>query len=40
MDQSYGLGLSIAQTIVLAHQGRIWAESGGQVNTFFVELPL
>ena len=40
MDQSYGLGLSIAQTIVSAHQGRIWAESGGRVNTFLVELPL
>lgn len=37
---SYGLGLSIAETIVTAHHGRIWAESSGGVNTFFVQLPL
>ena len=36
---SYGLGLAIAQGIVQAHRGRIWAESGGGVNTFFVQLP-
>ena len=38
-EGSYGLGLSIAQGIVRAHRGRIWAESGGGVNTFFVQLP-
>ena len=40
MNQSYGLGLPIAQAIVGAHRGRIWAESGGAGNTFFVELPV
>jgi len=39
MNQSYGLGLSIAQTIVQAHKGKIWAESKGGVNTFRVQLP-
>jgi len=37
---SYGLGLSIADTIVQAHKGRIWAESREGVNTFFVQLPV
>ena len=36
---SYGLGLAIALGIVRAHRGRIWAESGGGCNTFFVQLP-
>ena len=39
MNQSYGLGLSIAQTIVEAHKGKIWAESAEGVNTFHVQLP-
>ncbi len=39
MDHSYGLGLSIADTIVQQHKGKIWAESEGGVNTFFVQLP-
>ena len=37
---SYGLGLSIAQNIVLRHHGRIWAESKNGRNTFYVELPV
>ena len=39
MDDSYGLGLAIAREIVTEHRGRIWAESAGGRNTFFVELP-
>ena len=40
MNHSYGLGLSIAQSIVQEHNGRIWAESRNGTNTFFVQLPL
>lgn len=36
---SFGLGLSIAQSIVERHSGRIWAESRNGVNSFLVELP-
>ena len=39
-DGSFGLGLPIAQSIVVQHHGQIWAESGSGSNTFFVELPL
>lgn len=39
-DGSFGLGLPIAQSIVVQHHGQIWAESGSGTNTFFVELPL
>ena len=39
MNHSYGLGLSIAQEIVAAHHGKIWAESSSGLNTFFVLLP-
>ena len=35
---SYGLGLSIAETIVENHRGKIWAESSGGVNTFYIRL--
>lgn len=38
-DGGFGLGLSIAQSIAEQHHGRIWAESGGGLNTFCVELP-
>lgn len=40
MNHSYGLGLSIAESIVLEHRGKIWAESAGGFNTFHVQLPL
>lgn len=36
---SYGLGLSIAEGIVHSHKGKLWAESAGGINTFFVQLP-
>lgn len=37
---SYGLGLSIAKSIITEHGGKIWAESNDGVNIFFVQLPL
>lgn len=36
--QSYGLGLSIADSIIGEHNGRIWAESESGHNTFYVSL--
>ena len=39
-NQSYGLGLSIADSIVSEHNGKIWAESMKGYNTFFVSLPV
>ena len=36
---SYGLGLSIAEGIMKAHKGKIWAESKDGINTFSVQLP-
>ena len=39
--ESFGLGLSIAHSIVKDHGGTIWAESKKEAgNTFFVSLPL
>lgn len=35
---SFGLGLSIAESIIKRHKGKIWAESKNGINTFFVEL--
>ena len=40
LNGSYGLGLSIAESIVEAHKGKIWAASELGYNTFFVQLPL
>ena len=36
--QSYGLGLSIARSIINEHNGKIWAESGNGHNIFYVSL--
>ena len=40
MNGSYGLGLSIAESIVESHKGKIWAESEEGLNTFFVQLTM
>ena len=40
MNGSCGLGLSIAESIVEAHKGKIWAESRDGYNIFHVQLPL
>lgn len=38
-DGSFGLGLSVAESIVAQHRGKIWAESQNGANTFIAELP-
>ena len=40
MNGSYGLGLSIAESIVEAHKGKIWAESKNGHNIFYVQIPI
>ncbi len=40
MNHSYGLGLSIAQSVAELHHGTIRAQSISGVNTFIVDLPL
>lgn len=37
---SYGLGLPIAEGIVKAHRGKIWAESREGRNIFYIQLPV
>ena len=40
MNHSYGLGLSIADSIIKEHGGKIWAESADGINSFFVQLAM
>lgn len=40
LNGSYGLGLSIAQSIARVHKGKIWAQSQRGINTFYVQLPV
>ena len=38
MNSSYGLGLSIARTIVSRHKGKLWLCSENGVNAFHIRL--
>lgn len=40
MNQSYGLGLAIAETIAQNHKGTVWATSQGGINTFYARFPV
>jgi len=40
MNHSYGLGLSIAQSIAADHHGKINVQSENGINSFFVIFPL
>lgn len=40
MSGSYGLGLSIAESLLQTHKGKIWADSSPGQNSFHVQLPL
>ena len=39
MNDNYGLGLAIVESIVEAHIGKFWATSENWENTFLVQLP-
>lgn len=40
MSGSYGLGLSIAESLIQTHKGKIWADSTPGQNNFHIQLPL
>jgi len=40
MNESYGLGLSIAWSVITGLGGKIWAESENGMNTFYIALNL
>lgn len=40
MNHSYGLGLSVAESIAQEHHGAVYAKSENGLNSFYAELPL
>jgi len=40
MNQSYGLGLAIAESIAENHKGKVWATSTNGINTFYAQIPI